>query len=395
LETVRQYCLDRLITSSEYADVQRRHQDYFLALAEVAEPKLRGPEQMVWIQRLEAEHDNLRSILERGSVATDSDVGVRLAGSLWHFWEIRGHYAEGYGWLLASVRNNRASGLPQARALAVMGILADDLCEAAQAVRYVEQGLQIAYLVGDRWWIGYALKMLGWLNRPISPADATRHLEHALSVAQEVGEPWLLAEVLSTLGYHKLYIDQRADARQHFLEGADYARKARDLWLLDELIYHLGLVACASNSYDEALLYLDECLDHQRKLDSKTRSGTSRYYKAAILFQQGKLEAASGLFRDSLLAAQDLGTRRTITSVLQAIASLAMENSQPERAALLFGAAAALGETLDTSLLPIWSADYARYRDLARASLGDEVFAVLWIRGQALSMQQAIEFALK
>ena len=75
-----------------------RHRDYFLALAEEAEPKLRGAEQAAWLRRLEAEHDNLRAALEWGLVDAKPSSGFRLCGALQQFWTTRGHVSEGRAW---------------------------------------------------------------------------------------------------------------------------------------------------------------------------------------------------------------------------------------------------------------------------------------------------------
>jgi predicted ATPase len=63
LEPVRQYALEQLEESRNAESVGRRHAEYFLALAEEAEPQLWGPEDRAWLERLEAEHDNLRAAL--------------------------------------------------------------------------------------------------------------------------------------------------------------------------------------------------------------------------------------------------------------------------------------------------------------------------------------------
>jgi predicted ATPase len=93
LETVRQYARDRLQESGEA--VQERHQAFFVALAEEAEPQLTGAEQRLWLERLETEHDNLRAALEWRA----EEAVLRLAGALWRFWWVRSHFGEGRAWL--------------------------------------------------------------------------------------------------------------------------------------------------------------------------------------------------------------------------------------------------------------------------------------------------------
>src|SRR5437879_3145802 len=94
LETVRQYGRDRLLESGEGEAVRGRHQGWYLALAEQAEPELEGEHQGAWLQRLEGDHDNLRAALEWGWESAPVSA-LRLAGALGPFWLARGYWVEG------------------------------------------------------------------------------------------------------------------------------------------------------------------------------------------------------------------------------------------------------------------------------------------------------------
>src|SRR5262249_52329461 len=96
LETVRQYSLDKLLEAGEMEPTREAHRDWYLALAEQAETELQGPEQGQWLDRLEAEHDNLRAALQW---SVEAEKRLRLASALWRFWYVRGHLQEGRGWL--------------------------------------------------------------------------------------------------------------------------------------------------------------------------------------------------------------------------------------------------------------------------------------------------------
>jgi predicted ATPase len=102
LETVRQYALERLREGGEEAQWRGRHLAHFVAVTEEAEPQLTGADQRTWLERLEAEHDNLRSALAWSSTAGgDAARGLRLAGAFWWFWYVRGYFGEGRRWLSA------------------------------------------------------------------------------------------------------------------------------------------------------------------------------------------------------------------------------------------------------------------------------------------------------
>ena len=98
LETIREYAREKLIAAGEAERMRERHRDYFLALAEEAEPKMKGAEQAEWLQRLEDEHENLRAGLDWSLVEAAAEAGLRFCGALQKFWFARGHLAEGREW---------------------------------------------------------------------------------------------------------------------------------------------------------------------------------------------------------------------------------------------------------------------------------------------------------
>jgi predicted ATPase len=122
LETIREYALERLAESGEEDDVRRLHAEYYLALAEMMAPQLAGAERARWMSRLDLEHDNMRAALEWSKTGRgDAQTGLRLAGALAWFWQVRGYLHEGRGWLEAALARPEASGRTAARAMALLG----------------------------------------------------------------------------------------------------------------------------------------------------------------------------------------------------------------------------------------------------------------------------------
>ena len=95
LETIHEFAREKVRESGEAEEIKRAHAEYFLALAEEAEPELKGPNQAEWLERLEAEHDNMRVALSWSFEAGDSESALRIGGALWRFWNVRGHFSEG------------------------------------------------------------------------------------------------------------------------------------------------------------------------------------------------------------------------------------------------------------------------------------------------------------
>src|SRR5258707_11286047 len=122
LETIREYGLECLAANGEMEMTSRAHADYYLALAEEVEPKLAGPEQATWLDRLEHEHENLRlaleGSLERGEAEHDMEKALRFGGVLRRFWFVHGHLSEGWIFLERALRRSEGSRTP-ARAKAL------------------------------------------------------------------------------------------------------------------------------------------------------------------------------------------------------------------------------------------------------------------------------------
>jgi predicted ATPase len=137
LETIREYARERLEVSGEAESIKRAHAEYFLALAEEAEPKLRGSEVVEWLDRLEREHDNMRVALSWTSERKEVEVALRLGGALWWFWSARAYQSEGRRWLEEALAiDGRVSPEVRAMALAAAGGLAleqGDLDRAQEA----------------------------------------------------------------------------------------------------------------------------------------------------------------------------------------------------------------------------------------------------------------------
>ena len=141
LETIREYALERLEESGEAEAVRRAHAEYYLALAERAEPELTGPEQACWLDRLEAEHANLRAAL--GWAQTQgpaSAIGVRLVGALWRFWYLRGYLGEGRAAAEAALAAGGGTLAERAKAFYAAGGFAQEQGDYGSASRSSRPG---------------------------------------------------------------------------------------------------------------------------------------------------------------------------------------------------------------------------------------------------------------
>src|SRR5205807_5966207 len=190
LETIREYGLGRLSQSEEAAAIREQHADCLLKLAERIEPQLLGSNQEIWLDRLEVEHDNLRAALEWSTESAQVEIGLRLGGALWRFWETRGYLAEGrkrLGRLLAISKGSDQSK-SRMKALYAAGVLADTQGDYQVARTLFEENLAINRALGDRWGIANSLNNLGIAAVRNHDYAAARSLyQESLAVWRELG----------------------------------------------------------------------------------------------------------------------------------------------------------------------------------------------------------------
>ena len=210
LEPIRQYARERLEESEEAEAIQRRHAEFFLALAEEAEPEVEGPQQAAWLERLEAEHDNLRAALswslERGE---EAELGLRVAGALGQFWYLRGYLGEGRRWLEeALAKASPASTAARANALHRLSFLAYLQGDLDRAQEASEEGLKLEGV--EQFWdiagrrsvaAGLGRLMLGIVASAQGDSERAIQLyEKSLALSRKVGDKRGIADNLLLLG---------------------------------------------------------------------------------------------------------------------------------------------------------------------------------------------------
>ena len=359
-ETVRQYGRDRLLESGEGEAVRSRHRDFFLRLAEEPEPHLRGPQRPGWLTRLETEHENLRGALESyRTAANHTEQQLRMAGALGEFWSGQSHWREGREWVERALLGESSQAVParvRAKAHATIGTLAWEQAEYAAALPHLEQNLALRREIVDKPGIADALRRLGSVLREQGElAAAQAHFEQGLAISREVGDK----------------------------EGVGWSLHA-----LGTVAHYQGDFAAARPLYEAALVLRQEVGDPDVAWTFSCL--------ASMAYNEGDYAAAGAHFGRSLELFREAGDRYGIVLTLEYCSLLAgAQRGQERRAALLSGAAQRLFETLGASLPLVDRADHDRKMEAARTGLGKESFAAAWSEGKAMSLEQAIEYALE
>jgi predicted ATPase/class 3 adenylate cyclase len=397
LETIHEYAREKLEERAEADAIKRAHAEFFLALAEEAEPKLKGSEQMAWLERLEIEHDNLRAALRWAEEHGEIEVGLRLSGALWWFWMVRGHYSEGRNWLSGALaRAGAAKTAARAKALCGAGGLAWQQGDMTSARVVLDESLAIGRELDDKHVMVETLHNLGAVaNYEGDYASSASYLEESLTLSRELGDKWHLAASLVNLGLVASKQGDLTSARSLFEESLDVVRELGDKYVLSASLCNLGEMARLQGDYSTARSLLEESLEVGRELGDKLGIVYATANLGLVAYDQGDYSSARSLYEESLAATQELGDKYQIASLIEAFAALLVVKGEPERAARLYGGAEALREEAGIPLAPSERPRYEREVAAARAKLDEERFKAAWAEGRKMTLEEAIAYALE
>jgi non-specific serine/threonine protein kinase len=297
LEPVRQFAAERLARSDQDA-VHTRFITHAAALAERAEPELLGRDQALWLDRIGAEHENLLAALEgSGSAPGESEAALRIAGSLWRFWHIRGHLRTG----AAAVRRalsqpGAATPTPfRARALYAAGALAVfDMEGQRRAREYFEEALAIFRAAGDDFGAARCLTGLGAVASARREfAEGAARLEEAQALYRKLGDSRGLAVTLNNLGAAAWNQGDLARAGERIGEALDLARSSGDLGNVAQLGVALSMIRSRSGDAAGAATPLREALATLGSLGARHSSA------AGALLAAGELATLERRFEDA------------------------------------------------------------------------------------------------
>ena len=271
LETSRQYALDKLVSSSEALTFRSKHSEWFTDLAETgAESMLGGPDQTRWFDRIESELDNFRTALAWSLGDGDPALGLRLGAALSRFWEVRGHWSEGLGWL-----EDALAGAPDAedglrgRALVAASFLAFYRGRLESARSMVTEGLAAAVRAHDKATEARGLRFEAVIEQRMGDlAAAIDSARKAVELSRAHGAAADLAFALQVLG--RLLADDRPDeARARYEEGLEVARTAEDAVSRIYLLYALGRLHIREGDNERARELYSEALDLSQQVGER------------------------------------------------------------------------------------------------------------------------------
>jgi predicted ATPase/class 3 adenylate cyclase len=398
LETVRQYAGERLGERGEAEVVRDNHLSWCVALADKAGPHLQGPDGTAWLTCLETEHDNLRAGLTwAGTSSERAGQGLHLAGILAPFWHIRGHWSEARSHLEAALGQEGAEGstMDRARALNALGTFAFRNGDWQMARRVWEQALAISREMGNRNFEAANLSNLGNIQVALGDFEAALSLyEQALAINLEMGNRTGEAANLYGLGNVKSGHGEWEAARSHFEQSLAICREIGNnssqiltLQLLGSVLYKQGQRGAAHSHWEQALLL-------SRELGN--RSGEARILRelGIAALDQGALPEARRYFVQCLILRRQLGEHVGVLDALEDWAALTLAEGDAARAACLLSARQREYQSLSVAWAPDQKDRHEKIRSAAHSALGDDAFRAACDAGQAMTLEQAADYAM-
>jgi predicted ATPase/DNA-binding SARP family transcriptional activator/Tfp pilus assembly protein PilF len=348
LETVRQYSRDRLLESGTGEVWRRRHRDYFLSLAEQAEPELTGSDQAGWLARLEEEHDNLRVALEWCEEEPEgAPTGLRMAAALWRFWDIHGHVSEGRAYLEAALSRTKIPEQARGKALSGAGSLAFRQGDYTAARALNEDSLTLFRTLDDRQGIAQSLGQLGNMARIQGDgAMARAYYEQSLAIKQQIGDQQGIAATLNNLGLVACNQGDYVSARKYHGESLTLKRAAGNTRGIAASLSNLGIVVDNQGDYPTARALLEESLALCRQLGDDQGIAAALGNLGNVACHQGDYAAAKALYTESLALRRRSNDRRGITLALGNLGNVALNQGDFSAARALLEESVALKREL-------------------------------------------------
>jgi len=335
LHTIRAYGLEALDGAGEGRAARSAHARYYLELAERAEPELTGSAQATWLDRLDAEHDNLRAALSFATENGEADLAVRLGAALWRFWLARGHMQEARERLerVLGLTGSEMPPLARAQALNGLGTVAHNRGENEFARTCLEESLAIYREVGDERGVAAVLNNIAWVACELTDLDAARSLSReGLTLNKKLGETRGVAVALNNLGWVAQYVGDSRAARAYHAESLELRRRIGDQRGIVFALVNLAWAEQHHGDYERSLNLIAEALEVVRPLNDRLLEGFALLIRAQVFHDQLRLSKAAELLPSSRAKWLEAGNRSGVAWALTVSGAIACELGEFEAA---------------------------------------------------------------
>jgi predicted ATPase/class 3 adenylate cyclase len=400
LETIHEFANAMLEGSGDAEAVRRAHAEYFLALAEEAEPMLWGAEDAKWLDRLDQEHGNMRAVLSWAIEHEEGELALRVGAALWRFWYMEGYYGEGRRWLEAALGKDWDAAAAEARASALEGIgwLASGQGDLDRAQAAAKEGLKLSTEAGLGDVVTADLQnVLGEAVARIRGDYewAAELLTESLALHRKAGDIRGVAWSLGNLANVSSDRGNYEQAKDLYEEGLALSRELDGAELLGAFLINLGYESLLEGEPERAIALNEEAAELYRKrgLRDGLQHALGNLGWATLL--RGDYERAETLHKQSLRVSQDLGDKMVASDSLEGLACTAGAQGEAERSAILFGAAAGLREAEGYQQAPRDHSLREPYLAAARSLVDEAAWSAARERGRSMELEDAVVYALE
>jgi predicted ATPase len=354
LETIREYAAERLVGSDEFEALKRRHVEFVLKLASTLEANLGSDEER---ERFQLERDNFRAAIAWAKKVNDTEAQLDLVGRTWPFWWHRGHLSEGLRWIEAALAGSTGERTERRVQVLVAGAMFTHRLRHLEAMRrYAEESLDIARALNDRRSTRWPLNLHGMLAAELGDYDsAAARFEEAVAVAREAGDLALVPIVTNNLGYVALLRGDFVRAVEMFEDALAFSRELRNSDDVAFEIFNLALSLYHLRRYEEAVIAAKEAMALAHETENLLSLPDAFTLLGALAGRQGTPDIGARLVGAGELVRDRVGDD-------------------------LAGAERDLVETTAAELVSM---------------LGERQYADAIAEGQAMSLDDAVEYALR
>ena len=421
LPTIREYGLEKLAEQQqgqELTAVELEYVKYFIEWVDGSESKLRSSNQLAELVRLDSDYDNLREVLERTLTRPlTTHYSLQLSGLLKSFWEIRGYFSEGRGYLQRALAltvtdtnadDTQAGKTDRIKALYAMGRLAYTQGDFASAQTYGLENLALSQEIVDKSGIANSMHVLG--NIAYEQGNYTQaqvYYTESLHLRQQLGDKWAIGTSLNNLGIVAVEQQDYTQALLYVEESLSIAQQIGSKIDITLTLSNLGSIAIAQGNYNQAQTYLEKGSLIARELGGKKWLATILTDFGNLATKQKNYNQAFSYLEEGLSLHTETSNKRGISYTL--VNFILLASKQQQRAsfsqteskeclqwiACLSGALASLLATIKLELVRMEAKDYRTSLETARIGLTEAEFAGEFSKGQAMSWQEAVEFAFR
>jgi len=435
LESIRQYAKEQIQKKEVLEKYLDGHLAYFNRFGDAVKPNLVGHDQVYFLNEIQSELDNIRAALA-WAYEVNVEAGVRLITSIWRFWS-RGYVTEGEMWLARFLAQTDKPISPsiRAKALYIQGRFnLPPNANFAVARSLIQESLSIYQDLEDQKGIASCLALLGWsYNYPNERENGQRLLHQGLEIFRSLGDKLGTAEALNWLG-NSVGDRNYEEAMIYLEESIALLREAGPLVETFNLLNYMATVSIWHGKYQAVQQILDEVKNIQEKLGQQESAHTNYnlgrvYYRLGdyqaaqenlektvflskqigdnfrldwasvflgyVFLRMGKLDPAREIFIKCMKRFKEPEMLPGVFFAIEGLASLNIVLQKPKKAAKLFAWADKQREEINMPRPPTEKDDVEKEISLIVEMMGEENYAAAYEKGSNMTMQQAMEYAVK